>query len=578
MAGKLTLEEFYNSAPPVSVSSVEGVASGKKLSLDDFYDVPETEEKGFIARMGEDIDERIDDIESNVIGYGTGKKSYSEALTSIPQNLAGAVPDTIGNAIGSVGRYAQDVGEAVAPDITQVIINTGKEAAAKIGETIAPAIATYQSFAEGNPVGANLTSMYGNLGIGAGGTAGGKPLIKGTGNALDAAGNAVTKSASALDSIKLANDFYTKLKIPEQTLKETKNASRDILEFGINKKQYVLPNDNDLEVIEVLKKIPKISPKNSVRGNATVIGKELEKENNFLNDVLTKSNIKVPVVEYQGQLKVMREGIEKVEGITDEMRKHLLKPLDVMEQTTARNSGNISLKELMEARRTLDTELEIASGEKLTPAIQKVYYKGVKGLRDYTNEFIASKVPDVDVLDSLKKQSALIRAEKDILPKAHKEPKTRGERIAKTLDESMPLKGLGRGGGLGYAGRAAIGAAMLPVVAIKAGIDKITQSPKLRRALGITLTRSGQFLKGGKEIAPEEVVNMAHEMKLLPAPDRTSPNVVLGSGKAIKDTAFSKEDLILDKSGKLYYKGQEVPKQYKSYILNNFKDIKTKTK
>lgn len=484
-------------------------------------------DKGFMARMSDDFARRQQvEAESRLRNLKGDQSMLSTNLISLGQGL-GTVADTGANAVGSLARYAWDV----MPDYMKAFYKQFPEAAKELAatqtgqsalQTMGDAANQVKQLGAAHPTTRDLLSGAGNLfnmlPVGAASKMAGEG-VEVLGDAAKATKNVIGDLAetSGANIAKSADTNYlADLIRPKETAKDLKKGTREVTQSLLGRRTYE-PNISDKEVIEELAKIPKLVQTtgrlNSLTRDFIIVNKELNAANKGLDEALSNSKVRVPVQEFQAPLKAMRAKIDAAEGITEAERKLLYKPLEIMEEVTTRKSGVISPKELMEARRKLDSGLEIASGEKLTPAIEKVYHQGVKELRDYTNQFIDSKVPGT--LESLKKQSALIRAKNQMAPKVKAEPETPMGRLIQKTPGSNILQKVGAPAGVTAA---AVYTGTLPYVVggtLVLGAGKALTSNMAKKLLGVTLTKSGKILKGGQEISPKGVAKLIEKKNLL---------------------------------------------------------------
>jgi len=494
----------------------------------------------FMTRMSGDLDKFVNRAgEIGNAGIYNKQQTTPETLFQAGTNAIGFGGNILGNVLGSGARYAGDIANYAAPETYQAAGQNLGQAAQYISQSPIGDAARYigNEYQDLNP---RAKRNVDALGVGASLVPAGKvvgPLLPEVGE-LSLLGKAGQKVQSLAEKQrlekrqKLAENLVTR----RQTQKEI--GERPVAdESGILRQRTPLLTDWEKDAALELTKIPDIKAGKSLQGNFNIVDRELQKETSYLQGALGESNIKVPVAEFHNGLNAIENSISSMDKISEAQRGLLLRTVQTMKELSTTNKGDISLSELLQARRDLDSALEVAAGDKLTPAVKKIYGKGVSDIRNYTNDFIASKIPDAAVKESLKRQSNLIVARKNMLTKLKPEAVSSPNRIARAADRALdiiPFKSeLGR---LGLVAGAGTIGALTGVAPLATGIGgaayltgKALKSASAKSGVGAVLKgadklvpRSGAAMTTTQSPAQEsqKLLTYAEQPKQLPAPDK----------------------------------------------------------
>lgn len=557
MAETASYEDFFGADNATSSTAP------KTMSYDDFFNSSDStpaappEDKGYIERLGEDEKARM--MKAGDIGMaGIYKPSQTlpETLFQAGGNALGATfVDPISEIMNSAGKSAQED----YPETTNAIKDTVKSGVGlidKFNQSInpdAPGLAEAMknvsgdigNLKEGNPRAArNIAGISDTIGA--------IPIAKGVGavsniagKGLETAGDVIKASGdvAAADANKQAALDLIK---PKQTAKVLTNAAK---KQGVDSNTgKAITTPKDLEVADAVSQVPGVNfkKKNDIE-NLSAIVNEHNTEAESLKPKL--EGVNVPVEDFQNGLQKIKDDISSTEGIDDTERNARLAAVDKMIQITNRQSGNLTGPEILEARQKLDKTFLTANGD-LTSAAEKNYKEGIKPIRDYTNNYIAEKAPDADVLSSLRKQSNLKTAIDNISTKIPAAANDASKTSGFFSRNALSLFGLAGGTvTLGELGDAfpMLKDALTPFVPYAVGTAaiakggktaiKVAKAPVTRQLIGKTLSTTGKALQG---FPNEEIAAMTPEVRtaLLAAPDRMEPNVILGSGAPITDTSF----------------------------------------
>lgn len=484
-----------------------------------------------LDRIGNDLSKRYQNMQATAQRGVNDKQNIPFASTAIQNagNAIGAGIDVGGDVVGSAARAYSDIAKTAAPETYQAAGQDIGDVADYIGNSMVGSAAKgvgelASEFTQNHPATAADISGAGN--ILAVPEIGGR-VLQGVGGALEASGDAAAatkKQQGFLDLIQ-----------PKQTNKVLENASkRQGVDFGTGAANFT---QKDTDIANTVAQVPGINPRGNLQDNLTAIGDEYSNEAENLKNKLAQSNVKFSPTEYQQGLINLRNGIEKIPGLDAADVKAMSAPINSMLQRTW---DATTPADLLNARQKLDANFFNDKGI-LPPGAKKIYSDAIAPIRDYTNKFIASKVPDAEVLASLQKQSHLKSAIDNIATKIPAEAKNASK--PKTFFGSHAKESVGLGGAALAASEIADlipgGKAMLatatPIVFGAAltykgakAVVNLLKAPIIRQKLGATLTKAGTLMRGGKELTltdltPADVEKMPAKIQqlLLPAPEKS---------------------------------------------------------
>jgi len=295
------------------------------------------------------------------------------------------------------------------------------------------------------------------------------------------------------------------------------------------------PTDEEKEMVNVLKRVP-VSADNSLVGNRVILDTEINKVHNSLVKQLGKSKVKLNKKELNTELEGIVDDLQETNPVLVGDASAVAKKIfNKAQQLLAKSDG--SPAQLMQVRRDLDKWAK-QQGKGSFDGNENAYTVAQRAVRDFLNEKVADSVPETAVLDKLRKQHLLLRANDRILPKAAQEADTKIGRLVdnfyiatgttppKTLLGKVATVGLGASilGGAGFAG-------LLPALAIgtTAGtvgymIYRGSISPSNRKVLSALLRETDKVLSSKlskemrKAIQADRVV-LVEAMKLPTAPE-----------------------------------------------------------
>lgn len=350
------------------------------------------------------------------------------------------------------------------------------------------------------------------------------PFLKPVGTVLETAGN-VIKASGDTAAIKASKQAALDFIQPKQTNKVLVDAAKKQgVDFDTGKAFYT---SKDEDVANRVLNTPGIDlKKNNIQENLSALVKEHNREAESLKPKL--EDINVSVQNYQKGLDDIRNKILSTEGIDETERNARLTAVDKMMEITNRKSGRIAGPEILEARQKLDKTF-LTHGGDLKAAAEKIYKEGIKPIRDYTNNFLAERTSNADVLASLKKQHELRVAIDNVATKvpteakyASSKPNILAKNYKSLLGGAAVLEGADKipliGEGLSH---------MAPYAALTFGLYKggdaildVLKAPSTRQKLGATLSKAGTLMRGGKpltlkDLSSSDIAKMTPEVRKL---------------------------------------------------------------
>ncbi len=295
------------------------------------------------------------------------------------------------------------------------------------------------------------------------------------------------------------------------------------------------PSQEEIEMVNVLKRTP-INADNSLVGNMVILKEEVSKAHNSLVKQLGKSKVKLNKKELNTELEAIVDDLQETNTVLVGDASVVAKRIfSKAQQLMAKTDG--SPAQLMQVRRDLDKWVE-KSGKGSFDGNENAYTVAQRAVRDFLNTKVADAVPETAVLDKLRKQHLLLRAEDRLRPKAAQEADTKlGRRIdnfyhatgttpPKTMLGKVATVGLATSivGGAGFLGALPYLATGIGAGTIGYAVYRGSISPSLRKALAKSLRETDKLLssKLSKEMRAAikaDRVFVVELMKLPTAPE-----------------------------------------------------------
>lgn len=295
------------------------------------------------------------------------------------------------------------------------------------------------------------------------------------------------------------------------------------------------PSQEEIEMVNVLKRTP-INADNSLVGNMVILKEEVSKAHNSLVKQLGKSKVKLNKKELNTKLETIVDDLQETNTVLVGDASVVAKRIfSKAQQLMAKTDG--SPAQLMQVRRDLDKWAQ-KQGKGSFDGNENAYTVAQRAVRDFLNTKVADAVPETAVLDKLRKQHLLLRAEDRLRPKAAQEADTKlGRRIdnfyhatgttpPRTMLGKVATVGLATSivGGAGFLGAlpylaTGVGAGTLGYMVYRGSI-----SPSLRKVLAKSLRETDKLLssKLSKEMRAAikaDRVFVVELMKLPTAPE-----------------------------------------------------------
>lgn len=451
---------------------------------------PDVERQGQLLsqNIGQDVNKRLGNVASSVSDVATGKQSTLAAVPQIVGQGAGAIGDVAGNLIGSAGR-------AIAPQTYEYAKNQIAQAVAPIGQAVAPA---YNYAKENAPVATKTAEGYANIAM-----LGGAPEASAAaGDALSATGKTLAKAGESLSESRL-KDAALKAVLPDltpaQAIKEGAVARTTPGILGAK----VEPTVQQQAAADQLSQIKGFAPDNLHKTNYDLVANAIVDKAEKLKPELAKYTYNPD--EFNSQLSTTLEDIKKDPLIVGDAETTANRVVQKMQDLVKQNEPTAA--GLLNARQQFD-KWAISKRGSVFDQNQTAFSTAVNSARTAANDFIADSAPTTNVKKSLAEQSALYTARDAIEAKAAKQPGSWwGRRVENNVAKSLTGK-IAEGGALtGLGGLALSNPTVLPVaVAAYQGIKFANKAlPGTLKALGYTLDKTGQLLRGGQSLSLSDV-------------------------------------------------------------------------
>lgn len=295
------------------------------------------------------------------------------------------------------------------------------------------------------------------------------------------------------------------------------------------------PTDLEIEMVDVLKDIP-VNSKNSLVGNRVIIDSEINTVHNSLVNDLKKSKVQLNKKQLNTELGKIVDELQKTNPVLVGDASAVAKKIfNKAQQLLATSDG--SPAQLMQVRKDLDRWSK-EQGKGSFDGNENAYTVAQRAVRDFLNEKVADAVPETAVLDKLRKQHLLLRANDRLLPKAAQEADTKIGRLIDnmykatgttppaTLLSKIATVGLASSvvGAAGYSGLLPAIGAGIGTGAIGYAIYRGSVSPSLRRGLSAMLKETDKVLSSKISKAMREAIQadraiIVEAMKLPLAPE-----------------------------------------------------------
>lgn len=251
------------------------------------------------------------------------------------------------------------------------------------------------------------------------------------------AGEALAARAEA-QTVREQAEFLDDLVSPKQTSAVKIDRVLRTSEPNILTGRTVEPTAFERDMADAVGNVPGISKKNTMLDNIRLIDDEVTAESKRLVDALKKTDVIIPKREFDLELDLAIKRLQENPLIVGDAAKTALKVVNKMKQIVEKNTGTGS--GLLKSRKELDAFIKKQRPKIFDPAQESALSTAVREVRQTTNKFIDDRAIDVDVKNSLKKQSSLLSAIDNIKPKVADEGRTAIERLFQRVSTIIPIK------------------------------------------------------------------------------------------------------------------------------------------
>jgi hypothetical protein len=473
-----TQEEFFSGG---------GSIVGTTVSQDDFFDTTVADEKeAFTKRFGDDLKRRIDTAEAISDAVREGEQTFAEGVVQIAGKVGvGGFFDLIGQGLVSGFRSLPDpVEEKLRDGATKVIDSeVGQAGIAALGQ----GVERYQEWRDENKRAARNLEAATNIGLLFAPVKGRKAP-----KATERLGQRLEQSGvQALEDSK--QSFVKKLVTPVENLavRREQVGRSDVIGSGLFSRTQ--PRSTAAQIAsetEVLR-IPGISRKKTFQENFNLIDDANTKIAQKLTSDLDKSNVLIPKQEVKAMLERVRKTLGEEPQLVGDAGKQADRILARFDNFIDANEGTAS--GLLKARKELDQWLRSRKPKVFDAKAENAQSVAVRELRNATNDFLDSRVTNVAVKDSLKRQRNLFNALDAVRDKAANEGRNvfmrtlnKAENLLGARNKAIQLTAATLGvGGLGAAAIfAPVAAKAIGAGLVLSATGKFIMSPQLRRGVG----------------------------------------------------------------------------------------------
>jgi len=474
----------------------------------DQFDGSETEEQklNFAQRFGEDLDKRREMYQTITDAYLNGEQSYAEGLLQVGGKVAaGAVLDLIGEVVISGGRGLL----TITPDVIEDPIRSGLTGVAHeflntdIGqrglEAAVEGVEKWGAFKEENPRSARNIEAVVDVAVLLAPVKG-KPKAPTT--AIGRTGESFARSSSAV-SKKQHLTFTEGLVRPKQMKAIREAEVARTTESGLLKQKWTTPSAAEKSMAQEVSTVSGVSVKKTLQGNYNAIAAEVKRESDDLVRSLSKDDFIVPRAEFRAEMDSVLLKLQDnplIVGDAAKVAERIVRKMDdLVDINKSSGSG------LLRSRKELDAWMRSQKGPNIfDPKLENAMSIALREVRQATNDFISARATNVGVKESLKKQSTLLRAMDNIVPKAADEASNTLLRLWHNGLRLLPLRGefnqaMAAAFGVGGLGASAIFAPMFTKLAFGSigayAAYRYVTGPASRREIGKALKAIDQMIR-----------------------------------------------------------------------------------
>lgn len=498
---------------------------------------PEPKRRGFFGRVYDDLNKRAENVAEGYKAQFEGKQTPIETGIQLAGQGIGGAYDIAAEAAVTGGRFLS----AVTPNfienpVKDLVKGTGRKLLeTEVGQGAIAGVQKFEELKETNPRLYRNLAAAGNIAsvipVAKGGQFGVKGIAK-SGTVLEKAGTALERSG--LEGIdKAKKEFVQDLIMPKETKKVLEDQVRRTREEGrgLFKRSIVEPTKREAQIAETVSQIPGVKKGNTFQQNFNAIQDAVVGEAENLKMMLELNDFKYKPKQFKKELKKgikdLSEDPEIVGDAALTADRLINKFLSIASKESKTGSG------LLEARKKYDSYVKSRKGERiLDPKTENAFSVANDKIRQITNKFIDGRAPNANVKESLRKQSNMYDAMKNITPKAAEEANTaigrffqRSARMLGTRNKIVQASAAALGiGGLGAASFFA------PIIAVGAGAGgaavgtyKLLKNPTVRNQLGKLLKEVGDRAQA---LSPAERIELNKELQVINQVLQSDPDFI----------------------------------------------------
>lgn len=415
-----------------------------------------------VTEGSQSFDETYRPIKTSYLGdvYSPGAKGIiqldkAENAGDVLEGTARATADITGKA-GEIASYFVGAGELNAGRKALPAVLGATKTGAKIGTGGGLAVGL-QDAAEAETLGEAAKAIVKDTAIGGltGGVAGG--LLSGTGKVLSNVKQGITNRG--VRQIEKQSNFIDELITPKMTSKESAAAIKSgrVLEStGLTGERTFKDAINNFDNIKsAVNEVEGISSKNTNLENANLIRNKISELGDNLEQDLVNAETQIgndrgffTPNEFNKEMNLVKSRLSENPLIVGDAEKTATKLIEKFNSLVKQNGYKPS--GLLKSRKELDIWVKAQKGDKVfDTATENAFTIALRDVRNTANEFLANKVPDVGVKDSLLKQSSLYNALDTVAEKASKEGGSKVKRFMTNNPKTTQA--------LKYGGSAALG-------------------------------------------------------------------------------------------------------------------------
>jgi len=469
-----------------------------------------------LQRSGDVLESRTSSIRETLerpsFGIEDDKLSLSAKLIRVTGDVVGGAGEIAGDAIlTGLEAITPDAMVAAVEDAGQWLANSE---AGRIGLRLASeSMEEYEKWknsSQENEDTAELLEAYFNIGIIA--APGPKGVITRAGTTLETTGGNLSKGVRA----KIKGERRDK--ITAMLDPETKIDIKDLDVTDLTQKVTYNPkNPYTIETIDILTEGKDIDPSKTYTWNAKKVQEAIEREGSFLQSRLAGETVVLD------KANVIRQLDTAAQSILDTQRLLKGNPAKTMEKVFSEavrliQEGDGSLVSLLQARKSLDKFI----GEQKTilePSELGATELARKAIGKTINDIVDKNATNVDVKESLRKQSALFQADEILTKKRNSEGRTILSRFHENIGQFVPKTALAQAATAGAAGYAVYQFWPLlttaAVVGTVFGAGKIAMSKPARALVYNMIKDSGAAIKEAGKKGMDDVAEQIKADRLV---------------------------------------------------------------